>query len=102
MLGGSDEWGIGWTAHQFEVAAPASHQEQMVAVDHREEGPWQLGVAASADLPWCQYQGLQAGPRRAELALGAAEEECLKPQQEMQKAWTEPSYSQLCSQSKRV
>ena len=57
-----------------------------MAVDHQEEGRWQLGVAASADLPWCLYQGLQAGPRRVELALGAVEQECSKPQQEMQKA----------------
>ena len=65
----------------------------MVAVDHQEEGLWQLGVAASADLPWSQCQELQAGPRRAALALDAVEEEYSKPQQEMQKAWTEPSYS---------
>ena len=61
--------------------SPASHQEQMVAVDHRGEELLQLEVAVLADLPLCQCQGLQACPRRAGLALGA-----VKPQQEMRMA----------------
>lgn len=60
----------------LESASPASHQEQTVAVDHREEGLWQLEVVASTDLPLCQCQELQACPRRAGLAQGA-----VKPQQ---------------------
>lgn len=69
---------------EVEFASPASRQEQMVEVDHQEEELWQLGVAALADLPWCQYQGPQACPTRAGLALDAGGEECWRPQQEMQ------------------
>lgn len=55
----------------------------MVAADHQGEALWQLEVAASADLPLCLCQELQACPRRVELAQDAVGEECLKPQQEM-------------------
>lgn len=67
-----------------EFASPASHQVQMGEVDHQEEELWQQGVAALADLPWCQYQGPQACPRKAGLALDAVEEECWRPQPELQ------------------